>query len=119
MVNRGYDDALRGLMHRLMRWKMRAAANQVIRVAVGRTRSRTFKNLPAAPVPIPITLFTSSAPYSEARNNPDLGWGALCTGLEIVTLEGDHNDILTDERPGALADKLAAIELSLRPAQAA
>ena len=48
-----------------------------------------------APLPAPISLFVSTAPYSEARFTPDLGWSEWCTDLQIHQLAGDHNDVLS------------------------
>ncbi len=63
---------------------------------MGRARVRAFKNFLAAPLPAPLTLFVSTAPYSLSRHIPDLGWRAWCSELRIIELPGNHFEIVTE-----------------------
>jgi thioesterase domain-containing protein len=119
MVTKGDFTGLRRLAARLSRWGLKAAAGEVMRVALSRTRIRAFKNIVAAPLPMPVTLFVSNAPYSQSRTAPDLGWTAWCRGLDVVELEGDHHDILEGAQADRIVEILRDAEMRLRPKSAA
>ena len=118
LERRGHYGQLEQFIHRLSRWKLRAAATQATRVAVGRPRIKAFRGLPLKPLPMPISLFISNADPA-LHHSRDLGWSDFCTGLEIFELDGDHNEILSEERSGAIAAILRDAEARLRHRQSA
>jgi len=110
---------IRRMIALLSALRLRAAARDATRAILSRTRVRAFKNVMAGPLPMPITLIVSTAPYSLSRQFPDLGWRNQCTVLEICELPGNHFDIVSEERAPALVDFLAGKEERLRPGRAA
>jgi amino acid adenylation domain-containing protein len=119
LVTRGDFKRLRDFIAWLSRLGLEAAAAQATRVAIGRTRAKAFKNLPEAPLQMPVSLFVSTAPYSESRQNPDLGWADWCAKLEVFELDGDHHEIIDEARSGNILPILRDAEARLRPIQAA
>lgn len=119
MVTRGDFAGLRRLSAALSRWGFKAASNEVMRVSLSRTRVKAFKNILAGPLPLPLTLFASSASYSQSRRMPDLGWTAWCQGLDIVEIDGDHQEMLEGARAGRILDVLRIAEVQLRSKRAA
>ena len=119
MVTKGDFARLRSLATILSRWRFKAASNEVMRVSLSRTRVKAFKNIVAGPVPMPITLFVSNAPYSPSRNVPDLGWAGWCQRLDVVELEGDHQEILEAAQAERIVEVLRNAEARLQPTRAA
>jgi thioesterase domain-containing protein len=119
LVTRENFAGLRNLSAALSRWGFKAASNEVMRVSLSRTRVKAFKNILAGPLPFPLTLFVSSASYSQSRRIPDLGWTAWCQGLDIVEIDGDHQEMLEGAQAGRILDALRIAEVQLRPKRAA
>ena len=119
LVTRGDYAAVRQFIDLLGRLGLRAAVKQSTRTALARSRVKGFRNLPQAPLPMPITLFVSTAPNSTSRRQPDLGWSDWCSKLDIFELEGDHYQIVDDERFGAIVAILRETEVRLRQSRAA
>jgi amino acid adenylation domain-containing protein len=118
-VNRHAYRAIGRTIEVLSALRLRAAVREARRTVLSRTRVRAFKAVMAGPLAMPLTLFVSTAPYSLSRQYPDMGWGPLCTKLDIIELAGNHFDILSEERAPALVGILADIEQRLRPERAA
>jgi amino acid adenylation domain-containing protein len=119
MVTRGDFAGLRGAMATLSRLGFNAASNEVARVTLSRTRVKAFKNILAGPLPMPATLFVSSASYSKSRVTPDLGWTEWCRGLDIIALDGDHQEIIEGAQAGRIVAALRDAEAQLRSSRAA
>ena len=118
MVTASQFARLHAVVAALPRWRLKAAADEMVRVALSRTRVKAFKNILAAPLPMPATLFVSSAAYSKSRTSPDLGWGPWCGALDVIELEGDHHDIIEGAQAGRIVAVLRDAEARLRTTRA-
>jgi thioesterase domain-containing protein/acyl carrier protein len=107
------------LIAALSRLRLRGAARHATKTVLQVTRANAFKALPAAPLPAPVSLFISTAPDSESRHTPDLGWGDFAERLEIFPLQGDHDEIINGPGSDELLRILAATERQLRHREAA
>ncbi|MEO9129617.1 MAG: alpha/beta fold hydrolase [Sphingomonas sp.] len=119
MVTRNDFPGLQRLAATLSRWRFKAAASEVMRVSLTRTRVKAFKNIAAGPLLMPATLFVSTAPYSQSHSSPDLGWTPWCQGLDIIKLDGDHSEILEGAQAAHIVEVLRDTEARLRPTLAA
>ncbi len=115
LVNRGMHARLHAFADMLSRLRFKDAALEARKVAMGRARVRAFKNVLAAPLPMPLTLFVSTAPYSLSRHIPDLGWAACSTALRIVALPGNHFEIVSEPVSAQIIAALVETEQMLRP----
>ena len=108
MINRGMHAQIRTGAAMLSRLGLKEASLEARRVAIGRARARAFKDVLAAPLPMPLTLFVSTAPYSLSQHIPDLGWTAWCSALRIIALPGNHFEIVSEPQSARIVDALVA-----------
>jgi amino acid adenylation domain-containing protein len=114
LVNRGMHAQIHTLAALLSRLGLKDASLDVQRVAIARARTRAFKNVLAAPLPMPLTVFVSTAPHSLSRHIPDMGWTDWSSGVRIVKLPGDHIEIVTEPASARIVDVLVETDRTLR-----
>jgi acyl-coenzyme A synthetase/AMP-(fatty) acid ligase/thioesterase domain-containing protein len=114
MINRGMYARIHATVALLSRLGLKEASLEARRVAMGRARARAFKDVLASPLPMPLTLFVSTAPYSLSRHIPDLGWTAWCAALQIVELPGNHFEIVSEPMSARIVEALVESDRTRR-----
>ncbi len=62
---------------------------------------------PPAQIDVPTVLFFARSQLATAEKAPDLGWGARCSDLSVVQVEGDHESMFDLPHRTALCARFA------------
>ncbi|MEI9997504.1 MAG: alpha/beta fold hydrolase [Rhizomicrobium sp.] len=113
LVTYGMHARIHTLSAFLSRVGLEDASLDARRVAIARARSRAFKDVLSGPLPMPLTLFVSTAPYSLSQYIPDLGWTKWCSALRIIALPGNHIEIVSEPASTRIVDALVDADRAL------
>ncbi|HEX3916271.1 MAG TPA: alpha/beta fold hydrolase [Caulobacteraceae bacterium] len=85
------------------------------RAAIGLVRTRAFGDLPAGRLPAPVRLFVTDDPNHDPAR-PDLGWQERCERVVRVPIGGTHLTMLRAPVLDVVLERMAELEVALRPA---
>lgn len=94
LIARGRFAETRRLVRLLSRVGLHRAAKNVMQVALARTRVAAFAGLPRGPLKTPAAVFVSTENNRNAAIASDLGWSALCPGIDVRQIAGSHDDVI-------------------------
>lgn len=85
------------------------------RTAIGLVTARAFGDLPAGPLPMPLHLFITDDPHHDPAR-PDLGWAGRCERVVRAPIGGTHISMLRAPIVETVLERMAELEVVLRPA---